>query len=147
MKLRRLLAPLAAAVLLAGGAPHAATAGAQEDPNYVWRTDPVSKILAGKPAADRVLHRVPGSLHDAAPVAPEAWAAQSQRGKALYGPGTPVYINGSAMCTVAVAGYDAAGRMVDLCVGEMCTDAGREKAAALSLPSHVLGSVSEARSA
>lgn len=42
---------------------------------------------------------------------------------------------------------DAAGRMVDLCVGEMCTDAGREKAAALSLPSHVLGSVSEARSA
>ena len=33
--------------------------------NYVWRTDPVSKALAGKPMADKVLHRVPGSFFDA----------------------------------------------------------------------------------
>ncbi|MCT1425132.1 S1 family peptidase [Corynebacterium sanguinis] len=111
---RRLLAPLFALIVVMAGAP---LAHAQEDPNYIWRTDPVSKVLAGKPAADRVLHRVPGSFHDAAPIAPEAWDAQVNRGKALYGPGTPVYINGSAMCTIAAAGYDAAGRMVAVTAG------------------------------
>lgn len=117
MKLRRLLAPFAAAVLLAGGAPFAATAGAQEDPTYAWRTDPVSKILAGKPTAERVLHRVPGSFHDASPIAAEAGAVEAQRGKALYGPGTPIFINGTAMCTIAVAGFDAAGRMIAVTAG------------------------------
>ena len=66
--MRRLLAArtIAAAIMLvvsaAAGSP-AADAQNAEAPvgdlqNYVWRTDPISKALAGKPAADRVLHRV-----------------------------------------------------------------------------------------
>lgn len=116
MSRRHVLAPIVAALLVAAGAAAAPRAVAQEDPNYVWRTDPISKFLAGKPAADRVLHRVPGSLHDAAPVPPEAAAAQA-RGKALYGPGTPIYVGDGAMCTAAVAGYDTAGRMVAITAG------------------------------
>src|SRR5699024_833913 len=35
------------------------------DPNYRWMNDPVSKVMAGKPLEDWVLHRVPGSWFDA----------------------------------------------------------------------------------
>ncbi|AWB83591.1 S1 family peptidase [Corynebacterium liangguodongii] len=117
---RRLLAPLIAALVIAAGAP---LAHAQEDPNYVWRTDPISKALAGKPFADAVLHRVPGSLHDAPRTAPEA-AEAAARGKALIGPGTPIYVGSNAMCTVAVAGIDARGRMVALTAGH-CGEVGQ----------------------
>ncbi|WP_165165443.1 S1 family peptidase [Corynebacterium qintianiae] len=114
---RHLLASVAAALLVIAGVAQAPSAQAQEDPNYIWRTDPVSKVLAGKPMVDRVLHRVPGSFHDAAPIAPEAWEAQQARGKALYGPGTPIYVGDESICTVAVAGYDVRGRMVAVTAG------------------------------
>ena len=42
----------------------------QVDPNYVWRNDLFSKIAAGKPFQDLVLHRAPGSFFDA-PRVPE----------------------------------------------------------------------------
>ncbi|SDL57391.1 Trypsin [Corynebacterium mycetoides] len=119
---RRLFTPVVAALIVLVSAVLAPTATAQEDPNYVWRTDPVSKVLAAKPMADRVLHRVPGSYHDAQPIAPEAWEAQQSRGKALYGPGTPIYVDGNVMCTVAVAGYDAAGRQVAVTAGHCGTE-------------------------
>lgn len=121
---RRIRAAAAAALLLAGAGAGAQVAPAQaapagEDPNYVWRTDAAAKVLAGKPGADRVLRRVPGSLHDAPRTPDEARRAQS-RGNALYGPGTPIYVGAGEnqlSCTVAVAGYDNAGRKVALTAG------------------------------
>lgn len=93
-------------------------AASAQDPNYVWRDDVVAKTLAGKPYADRVLHRVPGSFHDA-PRIPEAAREAQARGNGLYGPGTPVLVGQRAdrMCTIAVAGYDDAGRKVALTAG------------------------------
>ncbi|WP_342319244.1 S1 family peptidase [Corynebacterium mayonis] len=87
-----------------------------EDPNYQWRTDSVSKVLAAKPLAGEVLHRVPGSFHDAPRIPHEAEQAQNEDNVSLYGPGTPIYV-GQNMCTVAVAGYDDAGRKIALTSG------------------------------
>ncbi len=39
------------------------------------------------------------------------------RGKSLYGPGTPLYVNQDTMCTLTAAGTDAAGRKVGLTAG------------------------------
>ena len=72
---------IVAAALLLSTMP--AVANAQVDPNYHWKTDPVSKVLAGKPFADRVLNRVPGSFFDANPANPAARAAAG-RGTSLY---------------------------------------------------------------
>lgn len=91
-------------------------AHAEPTKNYVWRSDPASKILAGKPNADRVLHRVPGSLHDAPRVPVEAERAAARR-VALYGPGTPIYVGADAFCTVAVAGYNNRGEKVAITAG------------------------------
>ncbi|WKD57081.1 hypothetical protein CAPI_02540 [Corynebacterium capitovis DSM 44611] len=107
-----LLALTTAAALLAGAPAHAHDAS---DPNYVWQSDLSSKVLAGKPFVDHVLHRVPGSFHDA-PAAPAESAAAQARGHSLFGPGTPIY-GGNNICTVAVAGYDAAGRMLAITAG------------------------------
>ncbi|MEX3505656.1 S1 family peptidase [Corynebacterium sp. LK2510] len=97
-----------AAVVVSAFAPNAS---AEEiDPNYVWHSDPVSTFLAGKPFGTEVLHRVPGSFHDA-PRRPESDGHTS-----VYGPGTPVYV-GDNMCTVAAAGHDAEGRKVALTAG------------------------------
>lgn len=110
---------IAGAGVGAGLGAGATSARAEEDPNYVWRSDVVSKVLAGKPAADQVLHRVPGSLHDAPRIPDEARQAQG-RGNALYGPGTPIYVgvgDNQLSCTVAVAGYDNAGRKIAVTAG------------------------------
>lgn len=114
---RRLVAFAAAA--LATVACVAAPAQAQVDPNYNFRTDMPSKVLAGKPFADRVLHRVPGSLHDA-PRTPQAAKDAQQRGKSLYGPSTPIYVGAGpteVMCTVTVAGYGEHGNKYALTAG------------------------------
>ena len=74
---------IAAAIMLvvsaAAGSPAAdaqnAEAPVEDLQNYVWRTDPISKALAGKPTVDRVLHRVPGSFFDAPRTPPESDAA------------------------------------------------------------------------
>lgn len=86
------------------------------DPNYQWRNDMFSKVLAGKPQADFVLHRVPGSYFDAPRIPNESDAAMT-RGKSLYGPGTPLYVNEEMMCTLTAAGYDAEGRKVGITAG------------------------------
>lgn len=86
------------------------------DPNYRWRNDVVSKTLAGKPQANYVLHRVPGVWFDA-PRTPEKSNKVMTQGKSLYGPGTPIYVGKDTMCTMAVAGYDNAGRKVGLTAG------------------------------
>ncbi|SDS35604.1 S1 family peptidase [Corynebacterium timonense] len=91
------------------------TAARAVDPNYVWRTGLPARVLAGKPFAEKVLHRVPGSFHDAPAIPAESDAAR-ERGVSLYGPGTPVYV-GDSMCTVAVAGYDESGRKVAITAG------------------------------
>ncbi|WP_175935444.1 S1 family peptidase [Corynebacterium sp. Marseille-P4321] len=114
--MRRLSTAVAAtvtAIAVAAGIP---AAHAEPQHNYVWRNDPVSKTLAGKPFADRVLHRVPGSLHDA-PRVPADAAAAAARGNALYGPGTPIYVGQDAMCTVTVAGYNDRGQKIALTAG------------------------------
>lgn len=125
-KLTATIATCAVALASAAGAP---TAAAQDltaqDLNYVWRTDSVSKALAGKPFADKVLRRVPGSLHDAPRIPAEAQQAAA-RGNALYGPGTPVYIGAGQsqlICTIAVAGYDNTGRKIALTAGH-CANVG-----------------------
>ncbi|WP_301925636.1 S1 family peptidase [Corynebacterium glaucum] len=120
--IRRFVAAAATALLAVTAIP---VAHAQQDPNYVWRNDPVSKTLAGKPLAQSVLHRVPGSLHDAPRTPQEALDAQA-RGNALYGPGTPIFIGtgeNAVICTVAVAGYDDAGRKVAVTAGH-CAEVG-----------------------
>ncbi|WP_297851487.1 S1 family peptidase [uncultured Corynebacterium sp.] len=112
MKIRA-MAAAALAVLTLVAAP---TANAQVDPNYKWRNDPVSKVLAGKPFADRVLHRVPGSWFDAQRANPGAKQAAA-RGRALYGAGAPIYVGMYGMCTVSAVGTDGAGRKVALTAG------------------------------
>ena len=103
------------AVELPAPAPEAERAVAS-DPNYRWRDDLVSRALAGKPAADHVLHRVPGSQFDAPRIPDESNFAAS-RGNSLYGPGTPLYVGEDTMCTLAVAGTDSAGRKVGITAG------------------------------
>lgn len=94
----------------------APAAQAEPTENYVWRTDGISKTLAGKPFADRVLYRVPGSFHDAPRVPAEA-AQAAARGKALYGPGTPLYVGEDAICTTTVAGYNDKGEKIAITAG------------------------------
>lgn len=86
------------------------------DPFYEWRNDDFSKIMAAKPHEDFVLRRVPSSYFDAPRIPHESDVAMTQ-GKSLYGPGTPLYINDHTICTLAVAGYDAAGRKVGITAG------------------------------
>lgn len=85
------------------------------DPNYVWKDDLPSRVLAGKPQSERVLHRAPGSFYDA-PRKPAESEAAKAAGTSLYGPGTPLYV-GDQMCTLTAAGYDSAGRKVGLTTG------------------------------
>lgn len=97
----------------------AAPAHAQVDPNYTFRSDVGSKLMAGKPFAPYVLHRVPGSLHDA-PRTPVASNEALRRGKSLYGPSTPLYVgkgDEERMCTAAVAGYGARGNKYAITAG------------------------------
>ena len=86
------------------------------DPNMRWVNDPLSKILAGKPTEDFILHRVPGSWFDA-PRIPEESNEYLAQGKSLYGPGTPLFVGDSGVCTLAVAGTDAQGRKVGITAG------------------------------
>lgn len=97
---------------------------AVSDPNYRWRDDVAAKVLAGKPAAEHVLHRVPGSQFDAPRIPDESNFAAS-RGNSLYGPGTPLYIGEETMCTLAVAGTDAEGRNVGITAGH-CGEVGED---------------------
>ncbi|PAT05118.1 trypsin [Corynebacterium hadale] len=111
------VAALPAAPANAGEAP--APQPAPIDPNYSWHDDAISKVLAGKPFADYVLHRVPGSFHDA-PRIPRESNEALQRGNSLYGPGTPIYVgegDNEVMCTVAVAGYGEHGNKYALTAG------------------------------
>lgn len=100
----------------------------QVDPNYVWRNDLFSKIAAGKPFQDFVLHRAPGSFFDAPRVPEESNKAMTE-GKSLYGPGTPIYINDETMCTLTMAGTDADGRKVGVTAGH-CAEVGDSVASA-----------------
>jgi len=88
--------------------------------NYVWRTDPVSKVLAGKPMADKVLHRVPGSFFDA-PRTPVESDDAMRRGRALYGPSTPLYVGSEpgkeVMCTTTAAGFNDRGEKIAVTAG------------------------------
>lgn len=86
------------------------------DPNYRWHMDPVAKVMAGKPQAEFILHRVPGSWFDAPRIPEESMEAQN-RDQSLFGPGTPVYVGDSAMCTLGVVGTDSQGRKVGLTAG------------------------------
>ncbi|MBM0261371.1 trypsin-like serine protease [Corynebacterium macginleyi] len=104
------------------------------NPNYRWKSDTFSTVAAGKPDADFVLHRVPGSWFDAPRIPEESDVSMSQ-GKSLYGPGTPIYVNGNTMCTLSVAGYDDAGRKVGLTAGHC----GNEGDAITSADSYHIG--------
>lgn len=83
-------------------------------PNYDIRTDLQSQVMGATPGA--VLHRVPGSWFDA-PAVPEESKIVEEQGKSLYGPGTPIYLNGNSMCTLAVTGTDADGRKIGITAG------------------------------
>lgn len=92
-----------------------------DGPNYHWRNDASSKALAGS-AAGPVLQRVQGSYFDSPDIPQESYDAQAQ-GISLYGPGTPVFVGDSMMCTLGAAGYDDAGRKIGLTAGH-CGQAG-----------------------
>ena len=82
-----------------------------QDPNYVWRNDLSSRVLAGKPQEEWVLNRAPGSRFDA-PRAPEESHVAHAQGTSLYGPSTPIHVGQDTMCTLTVAGVDGDGRQV-----------------------------------
>lgn len=109
------------------------------DPNYVWRNDTFSKVMAAKPAADYVLHRVPGSYFDA-PRIPHESNESLAEGKSLYGPGTPIYVNDTTMCTLTAAGYDAEGHKVGITAGH-CGEPGDSVASADSWQAGASGTV------
>ena len=147
------LAALAAAALISAsavtGAPAASATPAGNanpaDPNYIWKNDPASKFLAGKPFADKVLHRVPGSLHDAPRIPAEATKAQA-RGNALYGPGTPILVGKAPtdlVCTVAVAGFNDKGEKVALTAGHCAKNVGDPVVNADARALGVTGTVTE----
>lgn len=102
-------------------------------PNYHWRNDVAAKAMAGS-SADPVLHRVQGSWFDAPDIPAESKAAE-ERGVSLYGPGTPVFVGDSMVCTLGVAGYDEAGRKVGLTAGHC----GNEGDAVISADSWQVG--------
>ncbi|MDY6049333.1 MAG: hypothetical protein SPI77_02015 [Corynebacterium sp.] len=85
--------------------------------NYHWVNDPVSQFLALH--AGPVLRRAENSFFHAPDMPQEAIDAQA-RGKALYGPGTPIFTHASqdappsALCTLGIAGYDSAGRPIGI---------------------------------
>lgn len=135
MKIRALAAAALAALALVA----APQANAQVDPNYQWRTDPAAKVLAGKPFAPGVLHRVPGSWFDAQRANPGAKQAAS-RGRALYGPGAPIYVGLYGMCTVTAVGTDGAGRKVALTAGH-CGNVGDQVVASDSFAAGPTGRV------
>ncbi|AGT04784.1 putative secreted protein [Corynebacterium glutamicum MB001] len=83
-------------------------------PNYEIRTDLQSQVMGA--TLGEVLHRVPGSWFDA-PAVPEESRIVEEQGKSLYGPGTPIYLNGNSMCTLAVTGTDADGRKIGITAG------------------------------
>lgn len=94
------------------------------DQNYRWVNDPVSRVMAGKPFADWILHRVPVSWFDAPRIPEESMVVQEQ-GVSLYGPGTPIVVGKSKMCTIGVVGTDAEGRKVGITAGH-CGDPGEK---------------------
>lgn len=85
-----------------------------ELPNYRIRTDLQAQVMAATPG--EVLHRVPGSWFNQPAVPAEAKASEAE-GKALFGPGTPIYLGQDSMCTLAVTGTDADGRKVGITAG------------------------------
>lgn len=88
--------------------------GLVDGPNYHWRTDLQSQVMAQH--LGPVLHRVPGSWFNA-PDAPAEARAHEGAGNALFGPGTPLFIGRDRMCTLAVAGYDQHGNKVGITAG------------------------------
>ncbi|MDO5513018.1 S1 family peptidase [Corynebacterium sp.] len=86
------------------------------DQNYLWTDHPIDKVMAGKPFADWVLHRVPGSWFDAPRIPEESMVVQNQD-RSLYGPGTPIFVGDQMMCTLGVVGTDAEGRKVGITAG------------------------------
>ncbi|MFP7366330.1 S1 family peptidase [Corynebacterium callunae] len=89
-------------------------------PNYVVRNDVQAQVMAA--TLGDVVHRVPGSWFNAPSVPVESQVAE-QEGQSLYGPGTPIYLDGTAMCTLAVTGTDADGRKIGITAGH-CGQAG-----------------------
>lgn len=92
----------------------AAATYAADGPNYQWRSDLQSQILALHRGP--VLHRVEGSWFHAPDIPEESRAAEAT-GNSLYGPGTPLFIGPKMICTLGVAGYDSAGRKVGITAG------------------------------
>lgn len=98
------------------GSPWVPEEQAGTDQYYRWTNDPISKVMAGKPSSDWILHRVPVSWFDAPRIPEESMVVQNQ-GASLYGPGTPIFLSDNRFCTVGVVGTDAEGRKVALTAG------------------------------
>jgi len=113
---------LAAVSLIATSAfavvPTASAEPEQEEQllNYEWKYDIGSQIMALKQGG--VLHRAPSSYFNAPDIPQEARDAEA-RGKALFGPGTPIFVHGFDgtplnLCTLGIVGYDAKGRGIGI---------------------------------
>lgn len=97
-----------------GAALEAVTVADKPLPNYQYREDVVSQIMAATPGP--VLHRVPGSWFNA-PAVPEESRVAEAAGNSIYGPGTPIFVNGKVMCTITATGVDNQGRKVGITAG------------------------------
>ncbi|AKK02578.1 S1 family peptidase [Corynebacterium epidermidicanis] len=91
----------------------AGLAAPKADWNYQWRNDVQAQVMAQH--LGPVLHRVEGSWFNA-PDIPQESRESENSGTALLGPGTPIFV-GNKICTLAVAGFDAAGRKVGITAG------------------------------
>ena len=90
------------------------------------------------PTASRILVALAGVLAVLMPAGLVASPAQAAPGYAV-GPGTAIVVDGSAACTLAVAGYDKAGRLIGLTAGH-CGNVG-SKVALESRRSGVVGMI------
>ena len=90
------------------------------------------------PTASRILVALAGVLAVLIPAGLVASPAQAAPGYAV-GPGTAIVVDGSAACTLAVAGYDKAGRLIGLTAGH-CGNVG-SKVALESRRSGVVGMI------
>ncbi|AKE41924.1 putative secreted protein [Corynebacterium kutscheri] len=85
-----------------------------DGPNYHWHYDIGSRVAAQ--SLDPVLQRVAGSYFNQPDVPPESLRFEAE-GISLYGPGTPVYVGDSHLCTIAATGTDEQGRKVAITAG------------------------------
>lgn len=102
--------------------------------------DPVSKILGASPGP---VHKRVDGVWFSSPTAPAEADRLAAQGKALMGPGTPIFVgngDGRAVCTLTAAGRDSADRLIGITAGH-CGGPGAEVRSMDAVEAGVVGTV------